>query len=57
MSTTSHNVQYKTNAIALPTSTMADLRKRALVNKVETELFNIQVWVTSVYKCYEQVNK
>lgn len=55
MSTTSHNVQYKTNATAQPTSTTAELRKRAWVNKAETELYNIQAWVSSVYKSYEQV--
>lgn len=55
MSTTSHNVQYKTNTIVQPTSTTAELRKRAWVNKAEIELYNIQAWVHLVYKCYEQV--
>ncbi|GAA5806256.1 hypothetical protein HPULCUR_011787 [Helicostylum pulchrum] len=45
MSTTSHNVQYKTNTIVQPTSTTAELRKRAWVNKAEIELYNIQAWV------------
>ncbi|KAI8095706.1 hypothetical protein BDF21DRAFT_353504 [Thamnidium elegans] len=54
MSTTSHNVQYKTDTIVQPTSTTAELRKRAWVNKAEIELYNIQAWVNLVYKSYEQ---
>jgi hypothetical protein len=58
MSTTSHNVGYKNNQplqIILPSSTIAELRQKAFIDKTGTESLNIQGWVNLVYKSYEQV--
>lgn len=53
MSTTLNNVEYKE---IQPTSTIAELRQRALIYKADAKNYSIKRWVNSVYTLYEQVS-
>jgi hypothetical protein len=64
MSATSHNVEYTGNSLltqqmmqpTTTTSTIAELRQRALVNKSDAEKYSVKRWVNSVYTLYEQAS-
>lgn len=58
MYTTSHNDN--SNLVFLqqrqkPSSSIADLRQRAHVNRADTETYSVKNWINTVIKLFEQV--
>lgn len=64
MSTTSYNVDYNYSNDNIMnqqpmreiSSPIEQLRKRAYVNKADTELYDVRKWVNSVSQLYQQVH-